>query len=418
MASMKRYEESDGTPYWVVRWREGGKGRSGTSRQKRHDRKGLAEKHHKQVGDVEDRRAAGLPGGDGRQTLAEFFEDTFLELRSGQVRTGSVAAWKTRWSPVEGPTARCAPGIHHVGQAWGGWPMEDITREAVMRWHAKMRKAGCSDSKMNQAHGLLVLVLSFALELGYITVHPALDMRPDYTPDRIIDHWRPDTIEAIRDALNARAATGRATSRWRRDRDAVLVAVLGYLGLRPGEALALSWRNVLHHERFLWVTHTIPGIDPEVAVTISTGRTKTGDGRYVPWKIAPFVREILLAWAERMGPHTLDSPVFPHSEGDLEHPTYMMWRNWRKSAWKPALADAGVSYQKPYHLRHSALTMWIYTGMPMNMVAKRAGHTLEVCMNTYAGAWDTFDEDVDGRYDIEAAYRAARRASTRLRLVG
>jgi integrase len=408
VASIKRYEDDHG-PYWKVCWREGGTGRRGHSRQKKFRKKGLAEAKLDKVRDVEARRSSGLPGGDGRWTMRRFWAETFLPLRSATVKTGTWRGWERRWAPK-----KMAPKPWHLEKAWGDWRLEEITREAVMRWHAQMRKAGASDATVYRAHDLLVNILSFAVEMRYVHTHVALDMAPDYTPARVVDHWRPDTIERLRHYLEQWAGRTAVCWRWRRERDAVLVAVLAYLGLRPGEALALSWRNLL--DNHLWVTHTIPGLDEDdETVTIANGRTKTGNERWLPWRMAPFVLELLRAWEQRVGPHTLDSPVFPAREGEDAYWTYNGWTNWRRAVWCKALDGAGIDYRKPYHLRHSAITMWIYAGRPINEVAKRAGHTMAVCMDTYLGAWETYEED--DRFDIEAAFKAGRREARRLRLV-
>lgn len=72
--------------------------------------------------------------------------------------------------------------------------------------------------------------------------------------------WRPETVEAIRRFLNPR--------------DAALVSVLAYEGLRPGEAFALEWRDVLDHaerprERLL-IQRALS--DHRLSLTKSTGR--------------------------------------------------------------------------------------------------------------------------------------------------
>jgi hypothetical protein len=413
MASIQRGEDKDG-PFWDVRWREGAKGRGGRSREKRFRKEGLAKKALRTAQDAEDRRG-GLPDGDGSWLVSRFFHERVVPLRGRRVTSGTVGGWQRRWLP-----RRMKPKVWHVGHHWGGWRLEDITRESVMAWHTAMKAAGATDATIVRAHDLLLVILSFANEIKYLPPpHVATDMEIKYEPKRVTGHWRPDIIETIRAHLEGKAANDRSDWRWRRDRDAVLIAVLAYLGLRPGEALALTWRNVLEYERRLWVTHTIPGLDDAENSTIEDGRTKTKNDRRIPWKVAPFVRELLLAWEQRVGPHTLDSPVFPMHEGVDTHWTYNAWVNWRKGVWVPALKAVGVTYRKPYHLRHSAIVMWIYAGRPINLVAKHAGHTMPVCMGTYAGAWeDTEDMEDDERFDIEAAYRAARRERAGLRLVG
>jgi integrase len=153
----------------------------------------------------------------------------------------------------------------------------------------------------------------------------------------------------------------------------VLVAVLGYFGLRPGEALALTWQQV--QDDHLWITHTIAGLDEDDQRTLEEGVTKTRNERVVPFKLAPFMPSILREWKLRMGPHDASTPVFPAVYGGREPWLYHQYLTWRTARWQKHLHAAGVEYKKPYHLRHSCITMWIYQGIALPEIAKRAGHS-------------------------------------------
>jgi integrase len=96
----------------------------------------------------------------------------------------------------------------------------------------------------------------------------------------------PETVEVIRDWLLRR----------RLIRDATLVSVLAYAGLRPGEALALTWAHV--RERTLLV---------ESAVSFGKVEgTKTGRRRTVPL-VGPLAQDL-------SGPMTRSSRQEPTRE--------------------------------------------------------------------------------------------------------
>lgn len=402
MASMTKLPNGK----YRVRWREGGRGRRGTPREQTVAGYDKARALMKAKGDLEDSRTAGLPGGNGGWLLERFYEEKFLPLRSEQVTEGTVGTWKRRWAP-----AKEKPQVWHLQRAWGGWALEEINVEAILEWHARMAKAGASDAQMYRAHDLLSNLLSFARRLRYIPTNEAEGCRPDYAPKRTVGVWQPDTIERIREELIGKAATTRVDWRWSRDRDSVLVAVLAYAGLRPGEALAMTWRQLL--DRHLWITHTIPGLDDTEQRDIENGRTKTGKDRRVP--LEAFLRLILLEWKARTGPHHEDSPVFPVRQGADECWTYNKWVNWRRAIWTPTLEAVGVEYRKPTHLRHSCVTMWIYAGLALPEVAKRAGHTQGTCLDTYSHAWDTVPERP---FNVAEAFAAARREASGQRQPG
>jgi len=72
----------------------------------------------------------------------------------------------------------------------------------------------------------------------------------------------------------------------------------------------------------------------------------------------------------------------------------------------PTLEAIGFDYVRPYHLRHSAICLWIREGSNVVEVAKRAGHTPEVCLSDYARAFEVY---VPGeQFRLDYAIRAAR----------
>jgi hypothetical protein len=98
-------------------------------------------------------------------------------------------------------------------------------------------------------------------------------------------------------------------------RDAVLVSVLAYAGLRPGEALALCWRHI--GER----TITVEG-------SVSFGElkeTKTNSSRTVRL-LAPLARD-LAEWRMAQGRFGNDELLFPRADGKPW--TRDDWNNWR-----------------------------------------------------------------------------------------
>lgn len=406
MASIVKNSDEQG-PFWTVRWREGGRGRNGRSRQRRFRRKGLADTHYKAVADREDRRTGGVPGGDGTWTVERFYLEKFLPLRGTTVSDGTRGGWERRWAP-----RKMKPKVWHVGAAWGGYALEDINYEAVLDWHGRMKRAGATEATMSRCHDLLVTILEFAVRLNYIRVNPSKGARPTYQPKRQTDVWLPDTIERIRQVFIDRSQDPRYRV-WDRQRDAVLIAVLGYCALRPGEALALTWGQVL--ERSLWITHTIAGLDEDTPTSFEDGRTKTSKDRGVP--MPAFLIPMLAEWRMACRDRSASGPVFPTNRDAPVAWTFNQFNNWRRTQWTPALKAAGVPYRRPYNLRHSCVTTWIYSGVNIIEAAARAGHSLETLTKTYAHR--LADVDPSKPLNVEQAFQDARRAaSDRRRLAG
>ncbi len=64
-----------------------------------------------------------------------------------------------------------------------------------------------------------------------------------------------------------------------------------------------------------------------------------------------------------------DTLVVPDASG-----RHLRRQNWRQRTWVPALRGAGVSYFRPYDLRHTCATLLIYEGRTVNEVAQHLGH--------------------------------------------
>ena len=192
----------------------------------------------------------------------------------------------------------------------------------------------------------------------------------------------PERVEAIRFAL---LGCGRI-------RDATLVSVLAYAGLRPGEALALRWTHV--RERTLLV---------EGAVSLGAiEATKTGRSRTVR-VLGPLAQD-LAEWRLHAGRPASEELLFPGHHG--EPWTATAYRNWRRRIYTPAAAAAGVERPRPYDLRHSFVSLLISEGHSIVEVARQAGHSPTVALDTYAHVFEEFDPEE--RVNAADRIRAAR----------
>lgn len=144
---------------------------------------------------------------------------------------------------------------------------------------------------------------------------------------------------------------------------AVLISVLAYEGLRPGEAFALQWRDVLDDSGK-------PRIRVQVQRALSAHRLSTTKSRRSrePELFGPVKADLAELYLTRGGPDRT-ALVFPDTQGG-----HLRRHNWRKRAWTPALETAGIHYFRPYDLRHTCATLLIYEGRTLNEVAEHLGH--------------------------------------------
>ena len=200
----------------------------------------------------------------------------------------------------------------------------------------------------------------------------------------------PETVEAIRAQLD--------------QQNAALVSVLAYEGLRPAEAYALQWRDVLDD-------HGRPRKRLRVERALSGDEVSTPKSQRArePELFTPVARELVeLHLAQgRPDPTAL---VFPDAAGG-----HLRRQNWRRRVWIPALERAGVAYFRSYDLRHTCATLLLYEGRTLNEVAEHLGHADPgFTARTYA---HVMRDAAQRRVPITDAIRRARTAASRRPLV-
>jgi integrase len=251
----------------------------------------------------------------------------------------------------------------------GGQPVD-------YRFGSYLRRAGDADDVVHHVD------LQRAVEWGRIPTNPVrLIRKPTAKRERAVRPLAPLSVEAMRARLLGQ----------QRMKDATLVCVLAYAGLRPSEALALRWRDI--QTRTLLVERALTA---EGAVK----RTKTGQVRSVRL-IAP-LREDLLAWRREAGDAVL---VFPNSRGAA-------WneddgRNWRHRVFAPTAEAVGLTRVRPYDLRHSAASLWLHEGRTIIEVATWMGHSGQMALSTYLHVMSDLGDE---RISAEDAIRHARAA--------
>src|SRR5262249_57030754 len=110
----------------------------------------------------------------------------------------------------------------------GQLKLAELTPEVIARWQAERIAAGAGRSSIHKTLTLLGGILQRAAESGRISRNPARLVRKVKRPQKKgVRPLAPVTVEALRAAAS--------------DRDAALISVLAYAGLRPQEALALRW---------------------------------------------------------------------------------------------------------------------------------------------------------------------------------
>ena len=362
--SIERVERKDGAVVWRVRWRQAGRNRSKVLGRKRDAEAFDAELRRK-------RRTGELAALDaGKETLAELGEEWWKLYAEPNLAASTLKVYAILWDT-------------HVLPRLGSLRLREITPPVVTRFRLELEAEGVGRVSIHKAMTLLQGVLQRACEWDRLASNPARAVRkPSAARARAVEPLTPDAVEAVRAWLLDRELL----------RDATLVSVLAYAGLRPGEALALTWSHV--RERTLFV---------EAAVSVGVvGATKTRRRRTV--RLLPPLAADLAEWRLRAGRPPADALVFPgHDGGPWSSAAY---KNWHRRVFRPAVAGAGLTGARPYDLRHSFVSLLIAEGHNVVEVARQAGHSPKMALDTYAHVFEEFDPT--RRVDAAERIRSAR----------
>ncbi len=355
---------SDGATRWRVRWRQGGRYRARTF-----DRKGdalnfgAALRRRQQLGTL-----ATLD--TGRMTLGEYVAGT----------------WAKAYRANLSESTRRRYGYHydkHILAELGPLALADITPEVIARWQADCLSSGGGPVAVRSALTLLGGILQRAVEAGHLQTNPARAVRKATLPRRAeVRPFAPVIVERMRHVATPR--------------DATLLSVLAYSGLRPGEALALQWRDI--REQTILV---------ERALSLGEEKdTKTAAHRTVRL-LAPLAAD-LREWRLRSGRPPEHALVFPSKKDGAW--TLSAYQSWRRRAFRRARDSAGVDHGRPYDLRHSFASLLLHEGRSVIYVARQLGHDARLTLGTYGHVID----ELDGmpQIDAEAAIAAARQQLT------
>lgn len=347
MIEKRARKRRDGKAYSVyrVRWYEP----DGRERSRTFDTRADAKAFEGKVRTL--KRSDGLAQLDaGTETFAEFASEWWELYAKPNLERATLSNYASVFNK------HLLPRIGHMR-------LRDLSVPTLMQLRADLEADGVGRQAVRKSLAVLQSILQRAVEWERIGSNPARSVRkPPMRRDRAITPLTPETVERIRATLLGQG----------RVRDATLVSVLAYAGVRPQEAVALRWRHVRKNTLL---------IEQAVADGELKGQ-KTGRPPRTVTLLVP-LREDLAAWRAEQRPDGDEVFLFPSADGQpwREYD----WRNWRRRSFRPAARAAGVEDPRPYDLRHSFASLLIHEGRHSIVeIAAQLGHNPTTCLSTYA----------------------------------
>lgn len=265
---------------------------------------------------------------------------------------------------------------------WGEVPLKQIDYQAYSTWlgglavDGSQRGTALSASRITQAHQLVGAVLKYAQRTGKVAKNVALEIKRSEDLPQQSERKRRYLSHA--ELLRLARAT---------DRFETLTLVLGYCGIRFGEAAALRRKHV--GDRELTIRASATHVAGQGIVESST---KTRRARQVPVP-GP-------VW-DRLKNELPDDPnalVFPRRRGGL-----LPIEEYRR-AFDKACAEVGIEGLVPHGLRHTTASLAISAGANVKVVQRMLGHA------TAAMTLDLYGHLLDD--DLSAVAKALSKAIT------
>lgn len=356
--SVEKVQRQNRETIWRVRWREHGRNRARTFSSRRDALDFDADRRRA-------RRAGTLSLLDaGAETLDDYV----------------TATWAQAHAPLLAPKTRRDYASYYdryISPRLGNVPLRELTPDSIARLQAELLRVGLGYEATRKAiHVVLKGMLTHAAQSGLILANPARAVRMARAPMR--DEVRalaPETVEHMRALLLERperriapGSSGLPRAALNR-RDATVVSVLAYAGLRPQELRALRWTDA--KER-----------------TLSIAAAKTGRRRSV--RLLDHLAADLREWREVSPKSEPHQPVFAADHGAAW--TAEGFNKWRQRVFVPTIRAVGLDHARPYDLRHSFASLLLHEGRSVIYVARQLGHGADLTLGTYGHTIEELDD--------------------------
>lgn len=337
---------------YEVRWRQGAGHRSRTfTRRKDAQAFDLEVTRRRQAGGIIDLQAGSI-------TLAQWMEQWWRVYAVPSLKPATRRSYAHVWS-------------RHLLPRLGGYELREITPALVEDLRAQLHAAHVGDPTIIKVLGLLQGLMKRAAVRGHVDSNPVLLVdKPRQRPAGRPSPLPPLTVERLRGRVG--------------QRDATLISVLAYAGLRPAEAIHLRWEDLAERS-----------IDVE---------DRKRERRRSVRLLSPLAQD-LAEWRLASGRPAAGQLVFPRGHGGTW--SVYDWRNWHRRVYLPAATACGISGDmRAYRLRGSFVSLLLWEGRSVVYAAEQAGHSVAVLSAHYAGVIESLEREE--RVPAETAIRAAR----------
>jgi integrase len=400
---IEHYLTPAGQKRFRVRWWEAGRHRSRSFRRLSGEHGARA--FYRKVRETQEAGARLVEAGAQELSLAAFAADVWMPRAKRRLTTKTWDRDRVVYNT-------------HILHQLGGLPIATLDAEDLVGWQDEREAAGVGAPTLIRAMSILSSIFREAARrtrsTGVSSNPVSLLEKPSAKRRRRPRVWGPVVVERVRFQLIVNTLRIEPQKRVNALGDALLVSLGEMTGARPGELLALRWRDL---DRRVEIAAALSGDE-------IVERTKTESDRVAPL-LAPLKRD--LAALRRLRGDGPDELVFRPFE--REHWIETDWRNFRSRHFVPALERVeaewadwrreqddpapiresvdGLVGTRPYDLgRHTHSSLMLASGMPLQRLARIQGHSIRVLDETYSeelAEYEAGTRPIDPVAEIERA---------------
>jgi integrase len=296
------------------------------------------------------------------EQTADLVRGDWRDPRSGRMTVGDLAeTWYATTAALKPSTRLSYRSLldRWIVPRWGAAEVRRLQHGAIAAWAAEVT-AEASASTTRKVLGVLRGILELAVRDRRIPANPALRVSLPALPLAKQRFLTAEELGALADSMPT-------------ERDRILTLLLGWTGLRFGEAAALRVASIDILRRRIHVTEAVA----EVRGQVILGTPKTHAARSIA--LPGFLSPIL---ARYLGSVPRSGLAFPDAAGGPIRVT-----NWNRRTFTPTAIEVGLVPPKlrVHDLRHTAASLMIASGAGVKLVQQQLGHrTATLTLDRYA----------------------------------
>ncbi len=248
-----------------------------------------------------------------------------------------------------------------IRPALGTIRLDQLDTHTIDTFYTRLSTGGLSPRSVQLVHSVLRAVLQQGVDWDWLPTNPAARARPPKVVKAEKAALTPEQVAAIYEAADEPAVK-------------VAIGLAATTGMRRGEVCGLKWSDIDPETGLVTIERAWVSDDHGQHLTT----TKSGKKRTIP--LGPFGEQVLATWEAKQRAEwgELGEWVVSYTNGDDPFSARTLTADFGRLA-----KDLGID--ATFHdLRHFAQTQLVAAGIDPVTAARRAGHTPEVMMSTYA----------------------------------